>query len=398
MVVTEQWTGTNIVFAVPHTLLKAVWIELLWEVAGIVRRHRKDGKLSVPSQSCDACLKPMRNSLLQRACVPLYVIMGGRHQEPCECGLFLSVFAETVLLQGNIWTELLDPWMLGCKFLDRLGENRVERIDEDVEKSLVYMCLTNAKDDDPGCRRCILLFMISSDMDSDIELLGSADNFRTERVPSVNFRVQKPEKKAASSPPDVQLTLTLAEILAFLFLSVYDVEHRESCPVVCAKLGCFSGFDPECYLQGQAYVTPEKPPLLTPPTLQSQGSACLIGTTLAQGIGERVLLSVQIQGESGPAIAHDTILAPWTIWIEKQNQPSPEQLMRSPEEPERALCGVIQRPSLGSLPGDHFPEPAPPSSHGKLLMKRFLLVPLPVYPQNTLDEPHSPAAVYLIMS
>lgn len=46
MVVTEQWTGTNIVFAVPHTLLKAVWIELLWEVAGIVCRHRKDGKLS----------------------------------------------------------------------------------------------------------------------------------------------------------------------------------------------------------------------------------------------------------------------------------------------------------------------------------------------------------------
>ena len=46
MVVTEQWTGTNIVFAVPHTLLKAVWIELLWEVAGIVHRHRKDGKLS----------------------------------------------------------------------------------------------------------------------------------------------------------------------------------------------------------------------------------------------------------------------------------------------------------------------------------------------------------------
>ena len=49
----------------------------------------------------------------------------------------------------------------------------MERIDEDVEKSLVYMCLTNAKDDDPGCRHCILLFMISSDMDSDIELLGS---------------------------------------------------------------------------------------------------------------------------------------------------------------------------------------------------------------------------------
>ena len=40
----------------------------------------------------------------------------------------------------------------------------------------------------------------------------TADNFRTERVPSVNFRVQKPEKKAASSPPDVQLTLTLAEV------------------------------------------------------------------------------------------------------------------------------------------------------------------------------------------
>ena len=36
-------------------------------------------------------------------------------------------------------------------------------------------------------------------------------------------------------------------------------------------------------------------------------------------------------------------------------KPSPGQLMHSPEEPERALCGVIQRPSLGSLPGDHFP-------------------------------------------
>lgn len=53
------------------------------------------------------------------------------------------------------------------------------------------------------------------------------------------------------------------------------------CPVDFGQ-SSFSGFDPECYLQGQAYVTPEKPPLLTPPTLQSQGSACLIGTTLAQ--------------------------------------------------------------------------------------------------------------------
>ena len=51
------------------------------------------------------------------------------------------------------------------------------------------------------------------------------------------------------------------------------------CPVDFGQ-SSFSGFDPECYLQGQAYVTsflglisPEKPPLLTPPTLQSQGSA-----------------------------------------------------------------------------------------------------------------------------
>ena len=36
-------------------------------------------------------------------------------------------------------------------------------------------------------------------------------------------------------------------------------------------------------------------------------------------------------------------------------KPSPELLMRSPEEPEKALCGVTWRPSLGSLPGDHFP-------------------------------------------
>ncbi|KAI4568155.1 hypothetical protein MJT46_007953 [Ovis ammon polii x Ovis aries] len=78
-----------------------------------------------------------------------------------------------VLLQGNIWTGLLDPWMLCCKFLDRLGENRVGRIDEDVEKSLVYMCLPNTEEDDPGCCCCILLWMISSDVDSDIELLGS---------------------------------------------------------------------------------------------------------------------------------------------------------------------------------------------------------------------------------
>ena len=46
MVVTGRWTGINILFAVPYTLLKALWIELLWEVAGIVSRHRKDGKLS----------------------------------------------------------------------------------------------------------------------------------------------------------------------------------------------------------------------------------------------------------------------------------------------------------------------------------------------------------------
>lgn len=51
------------------------------------------------------------------------------------------------------------------------------------------------------------------------------------------------------------------------------------CPVGFGQ-SSFSSFDPECYLQGQAYVTsflglisPEKPPLLTPPTLQSQGSA-----------------------------------------------------------------------------------------------------------------------------
>lgn len=44
------------------------------------------------------CRKSGARSLLlpvPLACVPLYVIMGGRHQEPCECGLFLSVFAET---------------------------------------------------------------------------------------------------------------------------------------------------------------------------------------------------------------------------------------------------------------------------------------------------------------
>lgn len=40
----------------------------------------------------------------------------------------------------------------------------------------------------------------------------AADIFRTEWLPSVNFRVQKPEKKIASSPSGVQLTLTLTKI------------------------------------------------------------------------------------------------------------------------------------------------------------------------------------------
>lgn len=40
----------------------------------------------------------------------------------------------------------------------------------------------------------------------------AADILRTERLPGVNFRVQKPEEKIASSLSHVQLTLTLTKI------------------------------------------------------------------------------------------------------------------------------------------------------------------------------------------